>query len=187
MSTAADASTLETSAPAPAKVGLVSILIPVLISTALTLAAVGGGVFWLLHSGKLGSAAPGAATAQTIAPTVVIAPPASHVLALEPMIVNLSDPGGRSYLRAAVSLRLQDEAKLEKKEEAPKDPKAVDGQAAALRDTTLAVLSSETSDTLLAPASREILKKQLEDEYKLHNPETRVLEIYFTEFLVQRG
>ncbi len=162
---------------------MMSILIPVLLSTVVTLGAVGGGVFWLMKSGKLG----GIGAASAVAATPVIAAPASHVLALEPMIVNLADPGGRSYLRAAVSMRIRDEEKAEgKKEEAPKDPKAVDGAAAALRDTTLSVLAGETSDQLLAPDSRETLKKKLEDQYKLHNTETRVLEIYFTEFLVQR-
>ncbi len=165
---------------------MMSILIPVLLSTVVTLGAVGGGVYWLMKSGKLGGAAAPSATGAA-PPIEVIAPAASHVLALEPMIVNLADPGGRSYLRAAVSLRIRDEVDLKgKKEEAPKDPKAVDGAAAALRDTTLSVLSSETSDSLLAAGSRETLKKKLDEQYKLHNVETRVLEIYFTEFLVQR-
>ena len=162
-----------------------SILIPVLLSTAVTLGAVGGGVFWLLKSGKLGAAAAPSSAAPS-APAVT-APPASHVLALEPMVVNLADPGGRSYPRAGVSLRIRDEeAPAGKKEEEKKDPKAVDGTAVALRDTTLAVLSSQTSEELLAPESRENLKKKLDEKYKLRNTDTRVLEIYFTEFLVQR-
>ena len=169
---------------APAKVGLVAILIPVLLSTTVTLGAVGGGVFWLIKSGKLGGVS--AATAAP-APVVVVAPPPSHVLALEPMIVNLSDAGGRSYLRAAVSLRIKDEPKFNEKKEEKKDPKAADGAAAALRDTTLTVLSRETADTLLAPEGRETLKGKLQQEFKLHNAETPVLEVYFTDFLVQRG
>ena len=169
---------------APAKLGLTAILIPVLLSTALALGAVGGGVFWLIKSGKLGGVS--AATAAP-APVIVVAPPPSHVLALEPMIVNLSDAGGRSYLRAAVSLRIKDEPKSEEKKEEKKDPKAVDGAATALRDTTLTVLSRETADTLLAPQGRETLKGKLQQEFKLHNAETPVLEVYFTDFLVQRG
>lgn len=162
-----------------------TILIPVLLSTVLALAAVAGGLFWLVKSGRLAAAAATPAGAGALPPTVVIAPPPTHVLALEPMVVNLADAGGRSYLRAAVSLRIRDE-NTEKKEE-KKDPKAVDGAAAALRDTTLSVLSSQTSDNLLQPDSRDTLKKKLDDQYKLHNTESRVLEIYFTEFLVQRG
>ena len=165
---------------------MMSILIPVLLSTVVTLGAVGGGIFWLLKSGKLGGAATSAAAASP-SPTVIVAPAASHVLALEPMIVNLADPGGRSYLRAGVSLRIRDEEEPKgKKEEEKKDPKAVDGTAVALRDTTLSVLSSQTSEELLAPDSRENLKKKLDEQYKLRNTDTHVLEIYFTEFLVQR-
>jgi flagellar FliL protein len=183
MSTPSPETAANEAVAAPAKVGLTSILIPVLLSTVLALGAVGGGVFYLIKSGKLG----GVSAASAPAAVIVVAPPKSHVLALEPMIVNLSDSAGRSYLRAAVSLRIKDEEKVEKKEEAPKDPKAVDGAAAALRDTTLTVLSRESADSLLAPEGREELKKTLEKEFKLHNTETPVLEVYFTDFLVQRG
>lgn len=181
-SAAADASSLPAELP-NVKVGLGAILIPVLLSTVLTLAAVGGGVAWLLKSGKLGGANPATAASPS---SVVIAPPPTHVLALEPMVVNLADASGHSYLRAAVSLRIRDEDKPEKPEE-KKDPKAVDGVAAALRDTTLTVLSGETSDSLLQRDSRETLKKKLDEQYKLHNTDSRVMEIYFAEFLVQRG
>ena len=170
----------------PAKVGVGAILIPVLLSTVLTLGVVGGGGFWLLKSGKLATHTVAAAAAPEPAAEVQGVLP-SHVLALEPMVVNLADSGGRSYLRTAVSLRIRDEAVAAKKEEAPKDPKAVDGAAAALRDTTLIVLSRETADSLLEADGREALKKKLDEQYKLHNTETRVLEIYFTDFLVQRG
>ncbi len=170
----------------PAKVGLMSILIPVLLSTVLTLGVVGGGGFWLVKSGRLAAHA-GAAAAEIPTPSTELAQSPSHVLALEPMVVNLADAGGRSYLRAAVSLRIRDEELPAKKKEAPVDPKAIDGAAAALRDTTLIVLSRETADTLLEPDGRELLKKKLDEQYKLHNMETRVLEIYFTDFLVQRG
>ena len=183
-SAAADPSAIPADTTVHAKVGLSTILLPVLLSTGLTLAVVGGAAFWALRSGKLKSAAVPVVAA---VPTIVIAPPPSHVLALEPMIVNLSDSGGRSYLRAAVSLRIRDEDKTEKKEEAPKDPKAADPVATALRDTTLNVLSSESAEGLLAPEGRESVKVKLDTQYKLHNAEARVLEVYFTEFLVQRG
>ena len=163
-----------------------SILVPVLLSTVLTLAVVGGGGFWLLKSGKL-SATSTAQTATRPTEAVAVGEAHSHVLALDPMVVNLADSGGRSYLRTAVSLRIRDEETAGKKEEAPKDPKAGDGTAAALRDTTLIVLSRETADSLLEPDGREVLKKKLDEQYKLHNLDARVLEIYFTEFLVQRG
>ncbi|AFL88127.1 flagellar basal body-associated protein [Terriglobus roseus DSM 18391] len=163
----------------PPKVGVTAILLPVLLSTVLALGSVGVALYWLTKSGKLG-----AATAASVArPIIVVAPPASHVLALEPMIVNLSDDGGRSYLRATVSLRIKDEPKTEEKT----DPKSSDGLAAALRDSTLSVLTQESADSLLIPEGRDRLKAKLQQEFKLRNSETSVLEVYFTDFLVQRG
>ncbi len=185
-SSAADAAIVESAGVVPAKVGMSSILVPVLLSTVLTLGVVGGGGFWLVKAGKL-SAAPTAAPATRPSEGIEAGETRSHVLALEPMVVNLADSGGRSYLRTAVSLRMRDEEVAGKKEEASKDLKAVDGTAAALRDTTLIVLSRETADSLLEPDSREVLKRKLEEQYKLHNLDARVLEIYFTDCLVQRG
>lgn len=164
-------------------VGTMTILVPVLASTVLTLGVVCGGAAYLIRSGKL-AAATGAAAAPVV---VVTAPPPSHVLALEPMIVNLSDEGGRSYLRATITLRIKDEAKAESAKEEKKNPKEPDATAVELRDNTLAVLSRQTSESLLSATGREDLKKQLEVEYKQHVPDVSVLDVFFTDFLVQRG
>jgi flagellar FliL protein len=163
-----------------------TILVPVLLSTLLTLFIAVGGGYYLIHTGKLGEISPSVSNQVQVPPVIVVAPPASHVLGLEPMIVNLSDAGGHAYLRATISLRIQDEDKVEKKEE-KKDPKAVDAVATELRDTTLAVLSRQTSDALLQADGRETLKRSLELEYKQRNREIPVIDIYFTDFLVQRG
>lgn len=181
-----DTTTTETAAPAQSTVGFKVIMLPVLLSTVLTLGVVGGGGFYLIRSGKLGAATQNSPAQPAVAPIIVVAPPASHVLALEPMIVNLSDAGGHAYLRASVSLKIRDEEKSEKKEE-KKGLKTVDTVSTALRDTTLAVLSRHTSDELLLPDGRETLKKSLEREYREHNTEIPVLEVYFTDFLVQKG
>jgi flagellar FliL protein len=169
-------------APAAAKVGLAAILIPVVINTVLTLGTVGGLAFWFVKSGKLGGV-----TAGTTAPPTgsIVKPPPSHVVVLEPMIVNLAD--GRSYLRAGVSVRLRDQDKAGQGNEAAKDSKAVDEASVALRDTTLTILSGATADVLLAPGGRDALKKLLASAYKMHNEESHVMDVYFTEFLVQRG
>ena len=181
-----DTTTTETAAPTQSKVGFGVIMLPVLLSTVLTLGVVVVGGLYLIRSGKLGAVTQSASAQPAVAPIIVVAPPASHVLALEPMIVNLSDAGGHSYLRASVSLRIKDEEKPEKREE-KRDPKAIDTVSTELRDTTLAVLSRHTSDELLLPDGRKTLKKALEREYKEHNTEIPVLEVYFTDFLVQKG
>ncbi len=171
------------------------ILIAVVLSTVVALAAVGGVGFWLIKSGKLssvaaaGAPAAGTAKAKTAAEQEPEELPPSHVLALDPMVVNLSDSNGRSYLRASISLRIAESipAKGEKKKEEGKADKPDPGVSAALRDTTLAVLGEQSSDALLANGGLEALKKKLRQTYALDNRETHVLDVYVTDFLVQRG
>ncbi len=187
----------ETTAPAPpaAKVGLVPILLAVVVSTTVALGAVGGVAFYLVKSGKLApvSAAGVPTDKKKEAASTEQMPgelPPSHVLALDPMVVNLSDPGGRGYLRASISLRIADEALAKgekKKEEGKKEDKPDPGVSAALRDTTLAVLGEQTSDVLLQTGGLDTLKKKMRETYAIQNRETHVLDVYVTDFLVQRG
>ncbi len=189
--------TPETTAPAPptAKVGLVPILLAVVLSTVVALGVVGGVGFYLIRSGKLSPVAAASAPndKKKEAASTEQMPgelPPSHVLALDPMVVNLSDPGGRGYLRASISLRIADEVVgkgEKKKEEGKKDDKPDPGVSAALRDTTLAVLGEQTSDSLLQAGGLEALKKKMRETYAIQNRETHVLDVYVTDFLVQRG
>ncbi len=169
------------------------ILIAVVLAVVLALGAVGGAGYWFVHSGKLAALMPASAAGGERA-HVAEAPaelPPSHILALEPMVVNLSDPGGRAFLRASISLRLQDEVKPKgdkaEKPEGGKGEKVESAANLALRDTTLTLLASQTSDTLLSSGGLEALKKKLRETYALQNTETHVLDVYVTDFLVQRG
>ena len=177
MSTTASPAELQ-STPAPVKVGLVPLLIAALSSTFIALTVAGGAAYWAVRSSKLTSAA-----AQTA--NKAETPVASHLVALEPMVVNLADTGGHSYLRAAVTLRMQDEPAAKKeKSEADKSAKT---DTADLRDTILAVLSVETPEALLSADGREALKSRLKQKLSQRNSDARVLDVYFTDFLVQRG
>lgn len=197
MSTAPEPAESTTPAAPAAKVGLVPILMAVVLSTVVALAAVGGVGYYLIKSGKLSPVAAAGAPAAAAEKAKATAAaeqepeelPASHVLALDPMVVNLSDAGGRSYLRASISLRIAEELpkKGEKKKEEGKPDKPDPGVSAALRDTTLAVLGEQTSDVLLASGGLDALKKKLRQTYALDNRETHVLDVYVTDFLVQRG
>ena len=171
----------ETAASLPARIGFSSLLLCTVLSTLVSLLVAGGSAVWVVRSGKLGTA-PSATTAKAEIPVP------SHVLALDPLIVNLMDGNGQSFLRAGVSLRIADEpkAKGEKAEEAKGD-KVAAGPAAELRDTTLMVLSNQSADRLLAPGGRDLLKASLKDAFSKQNREVHVLDVYFTDFLVQRG
>ncbi len=196
MSNATASTEAATPAAPPAKVGLLPILLAVVLSTVVALGAVGGVGFWLFKSGKLtpvaAAGAPAADKKKDAGSTEQMPGelPPSHVLALDPMVVNLSDPGGRSYLRASISLRIADEVLPKgekKKEEGAKGDKPDPGVSAALRDTTLAVLGEQTSDALLQAGGLDALKKKMRETYAIQNRETHVLDVYVTDFLVQRG
>jgi len=176
-----------TATVAPAKVGLSSILIAVLASTLCALLVVAGAGYWLLRSGKLAAAVSSSTKAHSVVDSSAELLP-SHVLALEPMVVNLPDTGGRSYLRVSISLRVVDEplTKGKKKPESKADKPDL-ASSAAFRDTTLRVLGSETADALLASGGLDALKKKLRQTYALENRELHVLDVYVTDFLVQRG
>ena len=194
-SSAAVPAEIAAAAEPKAKGGVLSMLLTGLLSSIVAAGAILGVGYWLLHSGRLtppataGSVAVKGATAAPAAEGNLKSElPPSKVLPLEPMVVNLSDTGGRAYLRASISLRMADESsgKAEKAEGKP-DPTAAAGKTAALRDTTLAVLGAQTSDGLLGNSGVANVKKLLRERYALDNSEVHVLDVYFTDFLVQRG
>ncbi len=115
--------------------------------------------------------------------------PKTHLVALEPLIVNLADEGGRSYLRVAMTLKVQDPepVKGEKaKEEAPAKGKPVNELEAAERDIALTVVGRETSLELLTMDGKETLKDRLRVAMSQKLSDARVMDVMFTEFLVQR-
>jgi flagellar FliL protein len=110
-------------------------------------------------------------------------------MALEPMLVNLADAGGSSYLRVVLTLRVLDApAKKDEKpkEETSKDEKGSSEQVAAVRDTVLTVLGRQTAEGLLAVDGKEHLKGELKSALVTHNPELKVTDVFFTDYLVQR-
>ena len=57
---------------------------------------------------------------------------------------------------------------------------------AAVRDTVLTVLGRQTADGLLAADGKEHLKAELKSAIAEHNPDLKVKDVFFTDFLVQR-
>jgi flagellar FliL protein len=169
-------------------VGLVPLVLVMICTVMLVLAAVGGAIYWLSKSGRLPiagsatSAKPVAAKAETVKTRVVV---------LEPLLVNLSDQGGGGYLRLVVALEVEDpppgkDAKPKEEKPAEKGKVPVNEVEVKMRDAALSVLGRETSEALLAPEGKELLKKQLSRAISEHLPEVKVVDVMFTEFLVQR-
>ncbi|MGH9596462.1 MAG: flagellar basal body-associated FliL family protein [Edaphobacter sp.] len=171
------------SEPAVAKVPMFPLLIAVVVGVVIATLGVGGVVYYLAHTGKL----PMQGTAASKAAGVI--PATTHVLVLEPMLVNLADAGGSSYLRLTMTLRVADgvEKKGAKaKAENGKDEKSSDATVAAIRDTALTVLGRQTADDLLATEGKEHLKAALKAALAERNADLKVADIFFTDFLVQR-
>jgi flagellar FliL protein len=178
-----EATTEVLAAPAQAasRPGIVQLLMVMVVTVAISVLLMGGGIYYLLKSGKvsLPGAAPVAAVKKEAEPVL-----SSHLMVLEPIVVNLADEGGKNYLRITVSLRVLDSDL--KKEEKPKAAKGPSEAEAAVRDTALEVLGRQTAEGLLMPEGKERLKVELKAAIALHNPDVKIADLYFTEFLVQR-
>ena len=184
----ADASTSLPSTAAPelaaAKIPVAPLLIAVVMGVLIAALGVGCVVYYLAHTGRLPMQQGAAVQRATVAPPIT-----THALVLEPLLVNLADADGSSYLRVSMTLRVADgvEKKDAKaKDEKGKDEKGSDDPVAAVRDTVLTVLGRQSADDLLAASGKEHLKTALKIALAEHNADLKVTDIYFTDFLVQR-
>jgi flagellar FliL protein len=182
-SSAVSSATSPVPPPEAAKFPIVPLLIAVVVSVVVATLGIGGVVYYLARTGRLPISAGTPHKAEAVGQV------ATHAMALEPLLVNLSDASGSSYLRVALTLRVADvvEGKDAKaKEEKPKDDKVASDAVASVRDTTLTVLGKQTADGLLALDGKEHLKADLKKAFAEHNPDLKVMDVYFTDFLVQR-
>lgn len=168
--------------PVPVKFPMFPLLAAVLAGIVITGTVIGIGVFWLARTGRL------PLSAMVPAETAQRAPVATHIVALDPLVVNLADAGGSAYLRVAMVLQVADAA--DKKGAVSASEKTGDTVSnepvAEARDVALTVLGQQTSTGLLAVGGKERLKTQLKAALADHDPELKVMGIFFTDFLVQR-
>jgi flagellar FliL protein len=158
-------------------------LLAVITGVVIAAVGIGGVVYYLARIGRLPM------QGATVQKTEAVAPVATHAIALEPLLVNLADAGGSSYLRVALTLRVADAPDrkgAKTKDEKGKDDKSSDDAVAAVRDTVLTVLGRQTADGLLAADGKEHLKAALKVALAQHNTDLKVTDIFFTDFLVQR-
>ena len=171
-----------------AGVGLVPLVLIVFCTVLIVLGAAGGGIYWFIRSGRLTMPA----MAAPVSPAAVkVDPVKTKVVLLEPLLVNLSENGGGGYLRVVMALEVEDppplkDAKPKEEKPAEKGSARVNELDVRLRDAALTVLGRETSQALLEPDGKELLKKQLKAAISEHLPEVKVVDVMFTEFLVQR-
>jgi flagellar FliL protein len=140
----------------------------------------GGVMYYFAWAGKLPLPIGSAVKAEQTVPTT------THVVVLEPLLVNLADAGGASYVRVALTLRVADAAARKGAKSNGENKDDGDDIVAAVRDTTLMVLGRQTADRLLAPDGKGQLKIELKSALAKHNTDLKVTDIFFTDFLVQR-
>lgn len=168
-------------APAAAKVPVVPLLIAVVAGAVIAILGVGGVAYYLARTGRLPMQPGGVAQK----PAAVL-PVATHAMVLEPLLVNLADAGGSSYLRVALTLRVTDVSGGKSSKVKDEKSKGADEDVAAVRDTVLTVLGRQTADGLLADDGKDHLKAALRAALAEHNADMKVVDVFFTDFLVQR-
>lgn len=94
---------------------------------------------------------------------------------MDTFMVNLSDPGGKRFLKATIKLKVSsphvaDECKLRSFE---------------MRDLVLTLLTSKASDEVMTPEDKLALKKQIMEVMNRVLQKGKALDVYFTDFLVQ--
>jgi len=94
---------------------------------------------------------------------------------LDTFMVNLADSGSKHFLKAAIKLKVSshlggEECKVRGYE---------------IRDTILTVLTSKESEDIVKPEDKMALKKQIMEALNHILQKGQVLDVYFTDFLIQ--
>lgn len=146
----------------------------------LLLGVLGGGgfagwkYFWLPR--QAAQEAPDQAAQNPAEEKRVEVPPASgQLVTLDSLVVNLADPMGRRYLKTTLDVEVIDSAAAA--DLATAMPK--------VKDTLLLLLSSKSFEDIGSMDRKLELKNEIVDRLNLILGKGRVLNIYFTEFVVQ--
>ncbi len=129
-------------------------------------AAVGGGVFAYRSLRP-----PGSPRGEAPSPKVAIGP----IYRLDPFTVNLADTGRSRFLRVVLQLEL----------DAPPAAAELDSIEPRVRDATLTLLSSKRSGELATVGDKERLRNEIIHRLNGLLSAGKVIEVYFTEFVVQ--
>jgi flagellar FliL protein len=94
---------------------------------------------------------------------------------MEPFVVNLAGAQPQRYLRASLSLVLNN----------GHDKQSVKQSTSRLRHELIMLLSSKTAESLLAAEGKSELREQVVERINTAAGEELVYEVYFREFLIQ--
>ncbi len=100
----------------------------------------------------------------------------SLIISLDPVVVNLRGSNARRYLKAKVSLEAKD-GEIKKKLEA---------KSIQIKDRLISIFSSKTLEDVEGIEGQENLRREIKDTIDIVlKAESSVLQVYFTEFVVQ--
>jgi flagellar FliL protein len=158
--------TTEETIPAPRKKkgGLVMKLAIVVV----LLGGIGGGAAWWFLRGTPAEAH-----------EVVESPLEERgLLTFEPFLANLTDEGGNRFVKANIGLVLETEAEAKHIEEKP----VVMGH---LRSAILELLTLQSAPVLVTPEGKDALKKKIKERTTELLKDRKVIDVLFSEFVVQ--
>ena len=127
----------------------------------------GGGAFFAMKGGGEQAAEDPAAEEASVGDLP------GAIYPLEVFIVNLGVKG--SFLKVAIQLEFLD----------PDPPAGVDAEIPRVRDSIIQTLSSKTSAEILTVEGKENLRKEVTEAANEAFGREEVLQVYFTEFIVQ--
>jgi flagellar FliL protein len=105
-------------------------------------------------------------------------PVATGIVAMEPFVVNLSDPGATRFLRVNLSLVVKDE-------EIAKEIEENALEKARIRSAILELLAEQQSEGLGTPEGKDELKKLIAERSQHAAHELEVVDVLFSEFVIQ--
>ena len=147
-------------------------LLLIVIAVVVVLAVAGGAAFFML-GGK--DEAGGHAAKKTEAKKGEEAAPTLMKALEQPFVVNLADTDSSRYLKIKVELELENEFVLAE----------VEQKLPQVNDEIIMLLSSKTFEEVSTVGGKQVLKKQLMTNINAKLKEGRVMNVYFTEFVVQ--
>ena len=103
---------------------------------------------------------------------------ARGVFAFEPFLVNLADEGGQRFLKATISLVVENPEEAKHLEETPVI-------VAHIRSAIIEVLTQQKAPALVTPDGKTALRQAIKERTSPMVPGKKVLDVLFSEFVVQ--
>ena len=99
----------------------------------------------------------------------------SLIVPVDTIVVNLSGSNGRRYLKAKINLEAKDgDVK-----------KIIEAKSIQIKDRLISIISSKTLEDIDGLEAQENLRKEIKDAVDVVLKVEGVLQVYFTEFVVQ--